>query len=77
MTTLALSRRLLPHALTRRRPLAVPGPAREGALARALRWIEDRRRLEALDARLLRDVGLTPGDVARGLPFRLPDPGRL
>lgn len=45
---------------------------REGALARALRWAKDRRNLLDLDERLLRDVGLTRGDVARGLPFAGP-----
>ena len=45
------------------------GPAREGAVARALRWAKDRRRLSELDERLLRDVGLTRGDVVLGTPF--------
>lgn len=46
------------------------GPAGEGASARALRWLADRRRLAQMDPRLLRDVGLTPQDVRRGTPFR-------
>lgn len=56
------------------RPGGAPigGPAGEGAWARAIRWIEDRRRLAALDERLLRDIGLTPEDVAREVPFRRP-----
>ncbi|WBV45430.1 hypothetical protein [Pseudoroseomonas cervicalis] len=54
------------------------GPAGEGALARALRWIADRGHLAELEPRLLRDVGLTPEAVRRGEPFRLHDrPQRL
>jgi hypothetical protein len=48
------------------------GPAQEGAFARALRWIEDHRRLAAMDDRLLRDIGLTREDLCRGRPFGLP-----
>ncbi len=58
------------------RPGHAAGPAREGAVARALRWAEDRRRLAELDGRLLRDVGLTRGDVALGTPFAAPRAGR-
>ncbi|WP_160938537.1 DUF1127 domain-containing protein [Teichococcus coralli] len=46
------------------------GPRGEGAWARALRWTADRRRLQEMDDRLLRDIGLTRADVAQDLPFR-------
>ena len=50
-------------------PVRRGGPTREGPLARALRWIEDRRRLSELDGHLLRDLGLTREDVRCGVPF--------
>ena len=49
--------------------IASAGPPDEGVWARALRWIADRSRLAELDDRILRDIGLTPGDVARGTVF--------
>jgi uncharacterized protein YjiS (DUF1127 family) len=52
------------------------GPAGETELARMLRWHRDRRSLVDLEPRLLRDVGLTAQDVARGKPFpRRPQDG--
>lgn len=51
---------------------AAAAPPREGAIARTLRWARDRRSLAELDGRLLRDVGLTRGDVALGVPFAAP-----
>ena len=48
------------------RPAAL---AREGRWTRLLRGLADRRHLREMDARLLRDVGLTREDVRRGLPF--------
>lgn len=53
---------------TRRR---ATGPG-ETPIARAVRLLEDRARLASLDPRLLADIGLTPEDVARGVPFREP-----
>ncbi|MDQ1078108.1 hypothetical protein [Pseudoroseomonas cervicalis] len=77
----ATLRALLP-ALPARRAAAPPaerrGPAGEGALARALRWIADREHLAELEPRLLRDVGLTAEELRRGTPFPPPDtPRRL
>ena len=54
-----------------RRP-AWPRQAPETPLARALRFERDRARLASLDPHLLGDLGLTPEDVARGVPFREP-----
>ncbi|MDJ0389115.1 DUF1127 domain-containing protein [Roseomonas sp. E05] len=51
-------------------PAALTGPRGEGIWARSLRWIADHRHLREMDERLLRDIGLTRADVARGLPFR-------
>ncbi len=48
--------------------------SREGPWARALREIEDRRNLTEMDDHLLGDIGLTRGDVARGLPFKRAEP---
>ena len=63
---------VLPLLLRRTTPgwRPVPGPAAEGAVARALRWSADRRRLAGLDDRLLHDLGLTRADVLGGVPFR-------
>ncbi|WP_408871504.1 DUF1127 domain-containing protein [Craurococcus roseus] len=65
------------HRSSPREPRTAPaaGPAREGPIARALRWAQDRRSLVELDDRLLRDVGLTRGDVTLGTPLASP-PGR-
>ncbi len=38
-------------------------------LLRALRRASDRRHLMELDARMLRDIGLTQEDVLRDVPF--------
>ncbi|WP_279359934.1 DUF1127 domain-containing protein [Methylobacterium indicum] len=45
------------------------GPPGEGALARHLRQRRDRARLEGLDDRLLRDVGLRREGTRAGIDF--------
>ncbi|HEX2524881.1 MAG TPA: DUF1127 domain-containing protein [Geminicoccus sp.] len=52
------------------RALAAPSLPFEGTFTRAIRWTRDRRTLAELDDRLLRDIGLTRADVARGSPFK-------
>ncbi len=56
-----------PHAL-RRWPL--PRQPDESPLAKAARYAADRRRLGAMDDRLLLDVGLDRQAVAAGRPFQ-------
>ncbi len=46
----------------------IMGPPGERFAGRVARWIEDRRQLSEMDEHLLRDVGLTREDVARGIP---------
>ncbi len=65
---------ILPQPI--RRLLAALGPARpgagppgEGALARHLRQRRDRARLDGLDDRLLRDVGLRREGTRAGIDF--------
>jgi uncharacterized protein YjiS (DUF1127 family) len=58
-----------PHAL-RRWP--TPRQPDESPMAKAARYAADRRRLAALDDRLLMDVGLDRHAVAAGLPFQDP-----
>jgi hypothetical protein len=55
--------------LTFRLPFRTRDPGSESVFARACRLLADRRHLAELDPRLLRDVGLTSEDVARGVPF--------
>ncbi|WP_420372619.1 DUF1127 domain-containing protein [Pollutimonas sp. H1-120] len=45
---------------------------RKSLWTRCLRWLDERRQqvqLEEMDERMLRDIGLTRGDVIRRVPF--------
>ncbi|MBI0539635.1 DUF1127 domain-containing protein [Roseomonas sp. KE2513] len=65
----SLTDRLLARA-ARLRPSTCPASLiPEGRWTRTLRWFADRRHLKEMDTRMLRDVGLTPEDVRRGVPF--------
>ncbi len=69
MTTSSLPR-VFPSGLSARKP--IPGAGFGSALARAadtaVTWLQrerDRRTLQALDDRLLRDIGVSRGEVER------------